>query len=119
MKTATIQRSGAGDDVERDGNQLRSAKTRLRDQDEIRQERAGRRAGRVDGVEHGNLPAARALDVGADAVTNQQRQRAAHQHRDRSEQTDRDRSCATYDRADRTNQPELSTTYDDESAASA
>ena len=74
-----------GEQVEGDRHHLRGAQACRRNEEEIRQKGARGGAGRVDGVEHRNLPAARGLDVMSDAMTDEQGEGAAHQHRNRRE----------------------------------
>ena len=80
------ERAGAGNQVQEHRDELRVRETQRRYQREIREEGARRRAGGIDGVQHGDLPAAGALHVVPDTVPNQQRQRAAHQDGARPEQ---------------------------------
>ena len=91
--TSEQQRGASHDDVEGHRDQLRGLETDGRDQREVRQETAQRCAGGVDAVENGNsAPGDR--EILADQMTDEERERAAHQQRDRRQQQDRDRAAS-------------------------
>ena len=78
-----------GEEVQEHRDHLCAAKTGGRHQREVGQEAAECRAGRVDPVENGDPPAA-CLGVASNEMPNEERQRPAHQQRDRRQQDDGD-----------------------------
>jgi hypothetical protein len=77
----------AGKNIERHGHHLGVQKADERHQRKVRQQAPKSRAGRVDAVEDGNLPAVGAR-IAPHLMTHEQAQRAAHQNRDRQEQNE-------------------------------
>ena len=86
------QGTEARDHVEEHRDVLRGSKAQGRHQHEVRQKTSQRRARGIHGVQNGDPPAA-GVDVASEQMTNEQRQRCAHQQCDRREQDDRD-GCA-------------------------
>ena len=72
-------RAGSGNQVQERREELRVSEAERWNERDVCQERSGRRARGIDGVQDGDLPPARALDVLPDTVADQQCQRAAHQ----------------------------------------
>jgi hypothetical protein len=83
-----IERSHARQDVETRGDHLGPLQADRRYQREVRQEATERRARGVGGVQQRNSPRA-IRQVAPNQMTNEQRQRSAHQERDRRQENDR------------------------------
>jgi hypothetical protein len=87
-----VHGANAGNGIQRDGNHLGSPQASRRHECEVGEQRAGSRARRVDGVQHRDPPTA-GCKVPSNEMTNQERQRAAHQHGDRGQEYDGDRAA--------------------------
>ena len=83
-------RARSGHQVERHGDQLRAEQAEARHQREIGQKAPHRRAGGVDGVEHGDSAPAD-VEIAPNQMPDEERQRPAHQQRDGRQQDDGDR----------------------------
>ncbi len=86
--TSEIERSNRGHDVERERDDLRPPQAEGRHEREICQETADRRPRRVGSIQQSDPPSA-GIELAANEMSNQQRERSAHQHRDRRKQAGR------------------------------
>ena len=87
------KRSDAGDDVERDRDELRRLKAVRRHQQEVGEKTSERRAAGVHRVQHRDATAAD-CEIVPHEMTDQQRERAAHQQRDRRQHDEGDGDAA-------------------------